>query len=202
MGGGAETHDGFYLRFALGFGTLHMERKGEGQTDFGAFQGKSEIDGGVAVSEISVGGTPGGGFVVAGTFLSYRLPETTIKYENGVEEELGGPLNMIVLGGGVDWYPSPTGGFHFGGLLGFAVAVGDAPSTSPFENIGGLGGALSISVGYDWWIGDEWSIGVLGRATGAGVHGEATADTGAGEVTGKEDSSISAFTVSLCGVYH
>jgi hypothetical protein len=201
MGGGIETHDGFYLRVALGFGSLSMQREGTGATDSTVF-GNSSIQGGVVGSEVSIGGTPGGGLVIAGSLLSYRMPDPVIEYDAGNEADLDGALNLFVIGGGVDWYPSPSGGFHFGGLLGGAIAVAPAPEISVFENIGGAGGALSISIGYDWWVGDEWSVGALARLVAAGVQGEATANTAAGEVTGKEESSITVFTIAFSAAYH
>jgi opacity protein-like surface antigen len=204
IGRGAETHDGFYLRLALAFGRLSIEREGEaaGQSGLGVYQGKSSAEGAAVGSEISIGGTPGGGLAIAGTLLSYRLPQPKLKLDDGSEQELGGALDFYVLGAGVDWFPSPTGGFHFGGLLGGAVAVADAPAGSPFEKIGGAGGVLSVNIGYDFWVGDEWSLGVMARLTGAGVKGEATANTDIGVVTGKEDSSLAAFTIEIGGLYH
>ena len=79
-----------------------------------------------------------------------------------------------MLGITLDWYPNAAGGFHFGGTLGFAAAVAQRPDSDAFENMGGGGFALSLLVGYDWWIADEWSLGALARFTGAALQGEET----------------------------
>jgi hypothetical protein len=203
MGFGAETHDGFYLRFSLGAGGLSMQReaKGTAQSEL-VYSGDSSIDGGTTTGELSIGGTPGGGFVIAGTLLTYNVPNPTLENDSGGEAELGGPLQVIVIGPSVDWFPNPNGGFHFGGTLGLAAAAADTPSGNDFEHIGGGGAAISLQVGYDWWIGEEWSLGAQGRFTAAGVKGEDTANISGVDVTGEETSSISAFTLAITLLHH
>jgi hypothetical protein len=203
MGFGAETHNGFYMRFSLGAGGLSMQREAKGTAASElVYSGDSSIKGGATTFELSIGGTPGGGLAIAGTLLTYRVPEPTLENDSGGEADLGGPLDFVVLGPSVDWFPNPNGGFHFGGTIGVAVAVADTPSGNAFDHIGGGGGALSLQVGYDWWIGEEWSLGVQGRFTAAGVKGEDTANISGVEVKGEETSSISAFTIAITLLHH
>ncbi len=203
MGFGAETHDGFYLRFSLGAGGLSMQRdaKGTAQSEL-VYSGDSSISGGATTGELSIGGTPGGGLAIAGTLLTYNVPSPTLENDSGREAELGGPLQVVVLGAGVDWFPNPNGGFHFGGALGVGAASAETPSGTAFEHIGGGGGALSVQVGYDWWIGEEWSLGAQGRFTVLGLKGEDTANIGGVEVKGEETSSVSALTIAISLLYH
>lgn len=63
-----------------------------------------------------------------------------------------------MLGPYVDYYPSPTGGLHFVGVLGFASANDGNDDTKLATGFGFGAGA-----GYGVWIGDEWSLGVLLR---------------------------------------
>jgi hypothetical protein len=203
MGFGGETHDGFYLRFSLGAGGLSMQREAEGTAGSElVYSGDSSINGGVTTGELSIGGTPGGGFAIAGTLLTYNLAEPTLENDSGGEAELGGPLQVLVLGASLDWFPNPNGGFHFGGTLGVGAAAAETPDGNPFDNIGGGGGALSLQLGYDWWIAEEWSLGVQGRFTVLGLKGEATANVGGVEVTGEETSSVSALTIAITLLYH
>ena len=205
MGLGAETHDGFYLRFSLGGGPLSMQRDGEVSAEGSGglvFSGESSINGAAGHGELSIGGTPGGGLAIAGTLLTYGIQEPVLEFDAGGETDLGGPLNVIVLGASVDWFPNPNGGFHFGGLLGLVAAAAETPAGSAFENIGGGGGALSVQVGYDWWIGDEWSLGAQGRLTGASIRGEATENVGGVDVTAEETEPISTFTIAITVLHH
>jgi hypothetical protein len=200
---GAERHDGFFLRFALGPAALHMERSTEGELYGRSGDGPdSQVSGAAGMSELSIGGTPAAGLVVAGTLLSHQIAEPVLETDGDSDADLGGPLSFLVLGATVDWYPNPKKGFHFGGTLGLAGVVADSPDGSPFDRVGGTGGALSLQVGHDWWIADEWSLGVLGRLTGARVQGEETARVNSNELEGKEDSNVSAAGVLFSVVYH
>jgi hypothetical protein len=200
---GAERHDGFYLRAALGPAALHMSRSTEGELYGVTEEGPdSKIAGVGGLFELSIGGTPAKGLVLAGTLLVQELAEPVLDFEDGSRIDLDGTLSFVVLGPTLDFYPDAHGGFHFGGTLGLAAAVAKAPDASPFDNIGGAGGALSLLAGYDWWIGDEWSLGVLGRLSAARVRGEATERVAGVELEGTEDSNVSSAGISFSLLHH
>ena len=70
-----------------------------------------------------------------------------------------------MIGPFVDWYPNVRGGFHAQGALGLATLtprVFAHPATEKSEYIA-IGGALLLGTGYEWWVADEWSIGVLAQ---------------------------------------
>jgi hypothetical protein len=200
----ARRHDGFYLRFGIGIGGLSMQRKGElstsGTTGTSAYEGDSSIAGGGGAFELSIGGTVASGLVICGTLFGQNVnePELVSDDDQFPDTELGSNLSFGLIGPGIHWYPDAEGGFHFGGTLGLAYAVAETPSGSRFEHIGGVGGGVSLAVGYDFWIADQWSLGVMGRFTGAGVSGEAEE----GGVTGKEEDSISAFALMFTALHH
>jgi hypothetical protein len=111
--------------------------------------------GGSLPFRLAVGGTVGQGVVLGATLYGAG---TTIGGSraslNGARGEFAG-LSFLV-----DWYPSPASGWHVGGDLGLgAVAL---------SNSVGSGGDLALSVfgGYDWWIAEQWSFGVLLTASG------------------------------------
>jgi hypothetical protein len=62
------------------------------------------------------------------------------------------------LGVFVDWYPVPTDGWHVGSQLGLGVT---GVTDSLMRNSSAPELAGSIFGGYDWWIGPQWSLGVL-----------------------------------------
>lgn len=194
----AETHDGFYLRLALGGGGGKLERSGNLDAGNGVYSGDSSISGPMSVFELALGGTPAPGLVVFGGLVAYTHPEAKLEREDGSEVDLDGGLETGIMGAGVDYYIDDRGGFHFGGMLGLGYARAPTPEGSLFENMGGAGGALSLSIGYDWWVSEQWSIGVLGRALGGKLHGEATT---AG-VTGSEDDTLSAGSIAFTALYH
>jgi hypothetical protein len=143
------NHDGFYLRLSAGLG-------------YGSDSIKSHVvnsasfKGGAATTEIYVGGTPTDGLVVGGAAIapSFGSPSTEV---NG--KSVGGPkqLALAAFGPFVDWYFDPHRGFHAQAFLGIASlrANDSSPSQDP------TGFAAALGVGNEWWIGEQWSLGVL-----------------------------------------
>lgn len=194
-----KTHDGFYLRLALGLGGLGMSRDVDARIGGTAFStGESSVGGFTLHNEVTVGGTPTDGLVLGGSILSYIVGSSEIKAADGSTRELDSALRFVVIGPSVDWFPVADAGFHLGGTFGIAGAWAKLPEEEPFENVGGAGGALSLLVGYDWWVAREWSLGALVRLTGAGIKGE---DRQAG-VTARETSSVGSLTIGFGGLYH
>lgn len=161
-------HDGFYFRVASGF-SVFDERVSSGTlATGGTVEGRNR--GIAALSDLALGGTVAPGWVVGGGVYSLDLVASTFRARgNGaqaVPDELDpGLRGLSVIGPFVDWYPNVRGGFHAQGALGLATLTarvfGDA-ATSKSEYIA-IGGALLIGTGYEWWVSDEWSIGVLGQ---------------------------------------
>ncbi len=197
---GAERHDGFYLRVALGIGGVALERKTDDELFEGDPDSKSNIRGGGGVFELSIGGTPAEGLVIAGTLLSHSVADPTLKFDGGEEVELSDPLLFALLGATVDWYPNAHRGFHFGGTLGPALAVVERSEGTP--DIGGVGIGLSALAGYDWWVGDEWSLGVLGRLSAARVRGKPVETIGDTEREGQDDGTAAALGVMFSVLHH
>jgi hypothetical protein len=83
---------------------------------------------------------------------------------------------LALLAPFVDYYPTPKEGLHFGGALGLATLTprvfGD-PATEQSRYLA-VGGGLMLSTGFEWWIYDEWSLGVLARTTVAVLSGTAS----------------------------
>jgi hypothetical protein len=197
---GAERHDGFYLRLALGIGGLALDRKTEDELFENDPDSQSSIGGVGGVFELSIGGTPAEGLVIAGTLLTHSVADPTVQFDGGEEVELSDPLVFALLGATVDYYPNAHGGFHFGGTLGPALAVVERPEGT--GDIGGAGIGLSALAGYDWWIGDEWSLGVLGRLSAARVRGKPTETVGNTERDGQDDGTAAALGVMFSVLHH
>jgi hypothetical protein len=112
--------------------------------------------------DFSIGGTVGSGVIRAGTIL-----EGLSTGEAGAGDDA-----LVVYGVLVDVYPKPDDGFHFGVAPGLAIVSS--------TNSGAAGWSMSPHVGYEWWVGPQWSLGVLGRViyaegTNAGTSQRAVA---------------------------
>ncbi len=196
---GRYTHDGFYLRMSLGLNLGALSRSVEAEvSDVVGYESDSDISGGGLGLELTIGGTPATGFVVAGTWLGAGILDAVIERDDGSELELEEPLNFAMIGITLDGYVRPKAGFHLGGTLGPGVAGARLPEDSLFDYIGGWGWAIALHMGYDWWIGEEWSLGVLGRLIGARLSGEDEEE----EITASEDDTYGALSLLFTAVHH
>jgi hypothetical protein len=146
---------------------------------------------------LSVGGTPAEHLVVAATLLGWTLPAPKLVVGGGSRFDLVGPLGVFLLAPTADIYPNPLGGFHFGGGAGVAGATVRIEDPS-FRSIGGTGVGFTAQLGYDFWTAEEWSVGLLGRATFA-VVGSAQA---ASSISGHEHDTMSSLSLAATLLYH
>jgi hypothetical protein len=147
-------HDGFYLNLSTGLGYL---------TTSASIPGQDVSFSGITVpSVLLLGGTPFKGFVIGGGIVTDYSISPKYKF-NGQEVPTAGSVKQYLIGLGpfVEFYPNPAEGLHFHAMFGFGGL-----ETSVNGNAGGsdpTGFLVALGGGYDWWVGNEWSIGVLGR---------------------------------------
>ncbi len=168
---GDYTHDGFYLRLALGGGYVHDNLHFNGTrilgVAVGAFDG--EAQGGSFQGDLAAGWTVTKGLVIGGELYIEQVanPKITFSGRSVSSDVSVGTLTMF--GPVVDWYLNPHKGFHFGGMLGVARITMQDKSNNKLDNqpIGGGGVAF---VGYEWWIGKQWAAGVQGQFAAASMN--------------------------------
>jgi len=173
-------HDGFYLSFGLGVGYLSgdiTEYKTEGQLHPGDSQVKTEgsVAGIAQLGEIMVGGTIPSGPVLGGG--AWGMNALSAHYDgeirNWMTDELATGSSTLKLtslsqiGPFLAYYPDASGGLH--GMLAPTLVlakVGDKKDLA-FEYDDhapdGVGWGLVLGAGYDFWIGEQWSLGVTAR---------------------------------------
>jgi hypothetical protein len=181
---GVRRHDGFYFRGALGGGFVASgsftppAAKGT-PTDIG-------ISGAGPAVDLAFGGTVYEGLVVGGGIFGASLPSPS--YSASGLTANGGSATVSSLGPFADWYFDPTQGFHALAGIGYAViaaakgtptATGGTTITMPDRDQSGSGVSLTGGVGYEWWVSDQWGLGVLARVqyvTGS-VKGDGQSDS-------------------------
>ena len=195
---GYHEHDGFYLRMSAGGASLDVQRQTAGASGSVAFAGDgSRIQGASLFTELSVGGTPLRGFVVAATLLGNGLPATELRVASGSRIDLGTPLVFAMVGPTVDVFPDPFRGFHVGGGIGLATSTAGVEDPI-FSTIGGLGAGLTLTLGYDVWTGDDWSVGLAARGIVALIEGQKQAN----EAVAREHDTISSASIAATLLYH
>jgi hypothetical protein len=141
--------------------------------------------------DLMIGGSPSRGLAIGAALLTEAA--FGADYEHDGADAGNGTITTGLIGGFIDGFVDPKGGFHVGGAFGFASLIADEPGPRD-ENLetAGLGGA--VWVGYDFWVGDEWSIGPLLRVM-------ASANRDRGDETDVTAVSRS-FSLSFTALYH
>jgi hypothetical protein len=159
--GGVEEHDGFMLRLALGLGY------GQGTESFDARDVK--LSGAGGFFSLDIGGALVDNLVLHGRLSNMVVASPTV-YVN--DQELGtaenASLTFYLLGAGLTYYLMPAN-VYFTGVIGIAKASADNGFD---ESSTDAGFGFEGDIGKEWWVSDNWGIGVAGRFTFAAVPDE------------------------------
>jgi hypothetical protein len=66
------------------------------------------------------------------------------------------------IGPFVDYYFDPHGGGHLQAAIAFGVAA-QSEGKDVTNSFDGSGTSIMLGGGYEFWVGDEWGLGILGR---------------------------------------
>lgn len=157
-------HDGFYARLGLNYGITG----GGFAIGDGADQRRLDYTGSQLDLDLLLGGTPSDGLTIGGGLLmgSVLQPDVEVGGQNTATQN----LSVLILGPFVDGFFTPSSGWHAGALLGLG-ALGETAET---KGAGGFGGAVWL--GYDRWVGADWSIGGQLRFMGIAASGNKPSD--------------------------
>jgi hypothetical protein len=186
-------HDGFYLRLSSGFSYMNVSTSLDGNASTGSVSGAG------GTFDVMVGGSPAPGLVVGGgVFWANAFdPGSTVTRRgatvNGIDSGANGSVSLFMVGPMIDAFPMPTGGFHFGGMLGLA---GNGLKDNQDNFSGGVG--LSVWTGYMWWVSGQWSLGGMLRFNAAWTRRKI------GEQANEFDAadSTTGLTIAFSAAYH
>jgi hypothetical protein len=155
-----KTHDGFYFRGATGLGYMHSSLTLDIPGVTGT-QPDQSISGLAIGFDAWFGGSPIPGLAIGGGLTGYDVPSPTLK-SGGQTATYNGSATLSIVALFGDYYFDPNAGMHAEAIVGYGVlsAQNNDGSTSSNDP---TGLALGLGFGNDWWVSDEWSIGVLGR---------------------------------------
>jgi hypothetical protein len=143
---------------SIGVGYLFDDVDGEAS-------GNWSLRGSALPLDILIGGTLAPGLVLGGGL--WVTPG--LKFHNEIHGETTDleddyDLAFTHFGPFVDYYFDPKQGFHAMAAVGFAkLTLDDRSGLSSSTDASGY--ALTLGIGQDFWIGKQWSVGVLGRLT-------------------------------------
>jgi hypothetical protein len=148
---GARRHDGFYLRMLLG----------PGFTSAKASSGSESIKlsgGGLGLS-VAIGGALRDNFILFGELVvdSAISPDLEIRgVKTGTLQNAS--ANIGGLGGGVAYYFMPFNAYLSGALVASRLTIEDRNNDETGSS--DLGPALDLTIGKEWFVSDNWGLGV------------------------------------------
>jgi len=151
--GRAEEHDGFYLRFQLGYAST--ESKGTGYSSLPDL----EVSGGGTIFRLDVGGAVQENLILFATFGGISTKDPDIKFGSLSATADDTTSSISDVGFGVTYYLMPSN-FYVGGSLNIAQNEIEFGNSQKGSSDSGFG--LYVNVGKEWWISDNWGLGVGG----------------------------------------
>ncbi len=183
---GEHLHDGFFARSENGLSFYWAEVSGSAI--------RSGIRGIGQSAVISMGGTPTRGLVLGGTIWTARIDPVFV--ENGrsvTPDDDSVKLTLLRTGPFIDFYPNPARGFHLQAAALLAIQIESDVKGNPIEPAA-LGPAVSIGLGYEWFISSQFSLGLVARA--------ALGEVARAPKTGSEQMRWFLPDLSISGTYH
>jgi hypothetical protein len=170
---GVHRHDGFYLRLATGFGAYNESIRQKGADDATAVTGIA------SVGEFALGGAIRPGVIFGGGVFSCGVlaSDRTVRGPVPPSEIVDSQGSLTIVGPFMDYYFDAHRGLHFQGAIGFASLRGVSVGSGEVDKDRvALGGGMMVGFGYEWWVSDQWSLGILGRITGGFATGKDASD--------------------------
>ena len=162
--GDARTHDGFYLRLQGGPGGVRTSNEGEDVALKGAGGGLN----------VEIGGALTRNFILYGKLFGASVPSPDLEFGDITIEDPGTDVTLGVgaVGVGVTYYFMPVNLYVSGAVSASQLSLEVDDERGETE----VGPGLHLGLGKEWWVGDQWGLGVGAELALARVD-EQDADT-------------------------
>lgn len=169
-------HDGLFVQLSLGFGPGWLNEEAKDPSAV-VVLGSDEVamSAVTGMFEVLVGGTPVPGLVLGGALTGHSMVNPTMEVDGEKLETEDTSVGISQLSLFANWYPDPRQGFYLHGSVGYGSATVTVDDVTYDVESDGL--VLGAGLGYDFWVGDEWSVGPQFRFTYAPLDSDAVSDT-------------------------
>ena len=172
---GVETHDGFMLRLAAGLGSSSASEVllSGGEVGWRGLAGTFSLD---------IGGAVAGDLALHGRLASFVTFNPTVEVDGtdlGTAEDLS--ISFTLFGIGLTYYFMPVN-IYLTGVVGISGVSTTFRGETRQGSYRGLG--LNFDVGKEWWVSDNWALGVAGRLWMSSIAEDADEGEGALTTTG------------------
>ena len=143
-------HDGFYLRLTTGIGgATSIEETEVGELSFSGMSGHTTIGIGYAVVE---------NLILNLDIFTNLVRDSTVEFAEDIGQAAT-ELTISNIGVGATYYIMPTNVYLAGSI---ALASGTLRSDWRITELD-VGYGINVAVGKEWWVSDNWGIGVAGQ---------------------------------------
>lgn len=153
---GRHKHDGFYMRLTMGPGYLKAKD---------SFQDRSEsVHGGGLTMSFAFGGALTPSLILYGELVGTMASEPTLDSDGTSQTMFNTDESLFGIGPGVAYYLESLN-VYFSGTLAFSQVtknIHDPGLSTHNIEVTNMGIGLSLMAGKEWWVSDDWAIGVAG----------------------------------------
>jgi hypothetical protein len=169
-----ETHAGLHLELGLGGGGFHDNFNWAGLA-------KGTATGGSGALQLALTYGLSPRFALGGLFAVESVQSPKVEVGGVASSNVSlGTVGFLGVVGDLRLQPGPTG-WHFEAAVGGARMTIKDQSGAVSSNAP-AGGAIILGAGYDWALGPNWQLGVLGRFLGGSLTDQFTHDVTAGSL--------------------
>jgi hypothetical protein len=184
---GSHTHDGGYVRLQLGFGYTSMSATSGSDT--------LKLSGGGAGFGIAVGGAVTRNVIIYGTIVDSIASDPTIELNGMSVTANGTSAGVIGLGAGMAYYLDANV-FLAGSLLASRLVIDDSNGNEMGRSDWGF--TFEGLLGKEWWVSDNWGLGLSGQLMLGAMKDHAALATGEAVPTWH----LAAFNVLFSATYN
>lgn len=146
---GYHEHDGFYLQMDLGLGAMGTKAS-SGGTDV-------ELSGGAGQFSLALGGAVTPNFIIAGQLWGVSVSEPDVKVNGqSIGSATDSSLGLSGVGLNLTYYFMPINLYVSATPSIGMLSTKQGGQTYETKN----GFALRLAVGKEWWVSDNWGIGL------------------------------------------
>ena len=132
------------------------------------------ISGGSASIGLAVGGAVTDNLIIYGTFTGTTISNPNLTFNGVSMSNTNTSADSFGFGAGVAYYLEPSNVYFAGSILANQLQIDDTDGTTTATTQWGLG--LEGIVGKEWWVSDNWGLGVAGQVLWASMKDKTTFD--------------------------
>lgn len=153
----AETHDGFYLNFQVGGGSGKTVQEGISGGDF-------EYTGGTSVFKVKAGFAPINNLILYGVYGFSNQDKPDIEQGSATGSALF-DISYYDFGGGLCYYFMPVNIYVSADIASTQMRM----TQGSLKADSGRGTSFTFSAGKEWWVSENWGLGVALIFSGASI---------------------------------